>query len=108
MLTTNRYFDLIGIASPVDGSAKGPLAIVRSWPSLAPEKTAIKIGVPASAAERFPNGSRFERLQGVHCRRQQGTRQSLRQSLVRRRRSRLSLFAQRRRSQARGNGDWRH
>src|ERR1700688_2281671 len=55
MLTTNRYFDLIGIAYPVDGGAKGTLAIVRSCPSLAFKKTARRIEVPASAAERgFP------------------------------------------------------
>src|SRR5580700_4648406 len=55
MLTTNIYFDLIGIVSPIDGGAKGTLAIVRSCPSLALKKTARKNGVPAVAAERgFP------------------------------------------------------
>src|SRR5580704_15439322 len=54
MLTTNRYFDLIGIASPIDGGANGTLAIVRSCPSLAFKKAARKIGVPASAAKGFP------------------------------------------------------
>src|SRR5580658_5172037 len=108
MLTTNRYLDLIGIASPVVGGAKGPLAIVRSCPSLAPEKTARMIGVAASAAERFPHGSRFARLQGVHCRRQQGTRQGLRKGFGRRRRPRLYLLAQWRGAQAGGGRDWRH
>src|ERR1700682_1269117 len=107
MLTTNRYFDLIGIASPVDGGAKGTLAIVRSCPSLALKKTAGKIGVPPSAAERFPDGSRIERLQGLCCRRQQGARQGLRQSFGRRRRPRLHLFAQRGGAQADGGGDRR-
>src|SRR5580704_10859903 len=102
MLTTNRYFDLIGIASPVDSGAKGPLAIVRSCPSLAPEKTARMIGVPAAAAEGLPHGSRFERLQGIHCRRQQGPWQGLRKSHGRRRRPRLHLFAQWRGAQAGG------
>src|SRR5580692_4529829 len=108
MLTTNRYFDLIGIASPIDGGANGTLAIVRSCPSLAFKKTARKIGVPALAAERFRNGSRFERLQGFCCRRQQGPWQGLRKGLGRRRRPRLPLFAQRGRAQAGGGGDWRH
>src|SRR5580704_8582537 len=107
MLTTNRYFDLIGIASPIDGSAKGTLAIVRSCPSLAFKKTARKVGAPAPAAGRLPHGSRFAKLQGLYCRRQQGTRQGLRQSLGRRRRPCLHLFAQRRRAQADGGGGWR-
>src|SRR4029077_19984832 len=105
MLTMNRYFDLIGIASPVDCGAKAALAIVRSCPSLAFEKTARMIGAPASAAERFPDGSRFERLQGVHCRRQPAPWQGLRQGPGRRKRPRLHLFAQRRGAQANGGGD---
>src|SRR4029077_19055664 len=108
MLTTNRYFDLIGIASPIDGGAKGTLAIVPSCPSLAPKKTARETGVPAAAAEGLPHGSRFERLQGVHCRRQQGPWQGLRKGLGGRRCPRFRLLAQWRGSQAGGRGAWRH
>src|SRR5580693_3352274 len=107
MLTTNRYFDLIGIVSPIDGGAKGTLAIARSCPSLALKNTARKIGVPGSAAERFFHGSRLERLQGFCRWCQQGPWQGLRQGLGRRRRPRLPLLAQRGRAHASGSGDRR-
>src|SRR6202030_1702533 len=54
MLTTNRYFDLIGIASPIDGGAKGPLAIVRSCPSLVFRKQQERLACLPRPPKGFP------------------------------------------------------
>jgi len=81
------------------------IAIVRSCLSLAPERTARKIGVPAAAAERLPNGSRFEDCKAFVAGASKGLGKAA-QSLGRRRRSSSSVRAMCR-AQAGGGGDWR-